>query len=53
MAFHVEEPSFGDIDNLANAIDENGDGKITMQEFDALIVQIVEIIREERQGGGG
>ena len=50
MAFHVEEPSFADIDNLVQALDENGDGKITMDEFDALIGQIVEIIKEEREG---
>ncbi len=33
MAFHVEEPSFADIDNLARALDANGDGKITREEF--------------------
>jgi Ca2+-binding EF-hand superfamily protein len=31
MAFHVEEPSFADIDNLAQALDVNGDGKITRE----------------------
>lgn len=31
MAFHVEEPSFADIDNLARALDVNGDGKITRE----------------------
>jgi hypothetical protein len=30
MAFHVEEPTFADIDNLVQALDVNGDGKITM-----------------------
>ncbi len=38
MAFNVEEPSFTDIDNLAKALDVNGDGKITREEFDELIV---------------
>lgn len=32
-AFHVEEPSFSDIDNLSRALDVNGDGKITKEEF--------------------
>lgn len=49
MAFHVEEPTFTDIDNLVSALDVNGDGKITQAEFEELIVQIVEIIKEERQ----
>jgi Ca2+-binding EF-hand superfamily protein len=49
MAFHVEEPTFTDIDNLVTALDENGDGKIAKAEFDKLIIQIVEIIKEERQ----
>jgi hypothetical protein len=31
MAFHVEEPTFTDIDNLVAALDVNGDGKITSQ----------------------
>lgn len=47
MAFHVEEPSFADIDNLALALDANGDGKITREQFEQLIEKIVEIIREE------
>lgn len=49
MAFHVEQPTFTDIDNLVQALDENGDGKIHKTEFDKLIAQIVEIIREEKQ----
>jgi len=27
--FNVEEPSFGEIDNVVQALDVNGDGKIT------------------------
>lgn len=27
--FHVEEPTMSDVDKLMNAIDVNGDGKIT------------------------
>lgn len=46
MAFNVEEPTFSDIDNLVAAIDTNGDGRITQAEFEQLIVQIVEIIKE-------
>ena len=47
-AFHVEEPSFTDIDKLSRALDVNGDGKITKEEFHELIVEIVTIIKEER-----
>jgi calmodulin len=49
MAFNVEEPSFTDIDNLVGAIDTNGDGRITLTEFEELIHQIVDIIKEERE----
>ncbi len=48
-AFHVEEPTFTDIDNLVNALDVNGDGKITQAEFETLIQEIVVIISEVRQ----
>jgi Ca2+-binding EF-hand superfamily protein len=47
-AFHVEEPSFSDIDRLSKALDVNGDGKITREEFEQLILEIVEIIKEEK-----
>jgi Ca2+-binding EF-hand superfamily protein len=46
MAFNVEEPTFTDIDNLMAALDTNGDGRITQTEFEELIIQIVEIIKE-------
>jgi Ca2+-binding EF-hand superfamily protein len=46
MAFNVEEPTFTDIDNLVAALDTNGDGRITQTEFEELIIQIVEIIKE-------
>jgi predicted RNA-binding protein associated with RNAse of E/G family len=49
MAFNVEEPSFTDIDNLVAAIDTNGDGRISHEEFEQVIRQIVEIIKEERE----
>ena len=49
MAFNVEEPTFAEIDTLAAALDTNGDGRITLLEFEELIQQIVEIIKEERE----
>jgi Ca2+-binding EF-hand superfamily protein len=49
-AFHVEEPSFAEIDNVVQALDVNGDGKITRDEFEQLIHEIIEIIKEERGG---
>ena len=52
-AFYVEEPSFAEIDNVVQALDVNGDGKITREEFEQLIVQIVEIIRVQRGKGEG
>lgn len=30
----MEEPSFAEIDNVVQALDVNGDGKITREEFD-------------------
>jgi Ca2+-binding EF-hand superfamily protein len=32
-AFNVEDPSIADIDDLICAVDANGDGKITEEEF--------------------
>jgi len=32
---------------LSRALDVNGDGKITREEFEALVQEIVQIIKEE------
>lgn len=48
-AFNVEEPSYSDIDDLVSAVDIDGDGRITEEEFNELVRDIVNIIREEIQ----
>lgn len=48
-AFNVEDPTFTDIDELMTAIDIDGDGRITEDEFNQLVGDIINIIREEIQ----
>jgi Ca2+-binding EF-hand superfamily protein len=48
-AFNVEEPTFTDIDDLISSVDIDGDGHITEEEFNELVGDIVNIIREEIQ----
>ena len=48
-AFNVEDPSLADIDELMGAVDIDGDGRITQEEFDELVGDIINIIREEVQ----
>lgn len=48
-AFNVEDPSLTDIDELMGAVDIDGDGRITEEEFDELVGDIINIIREEVQ----
>jgi Ca2+-binding EF-hand superfamily protein len=47
-AFNVEEPSEEDINEILKELDANGDGKISQVEFEALIVDVVKIIEEEK-----
>ena len=48
-AFNVEDPSLTDIDELMGAVDIDGDGRITEEQFDELVGDIINIIREEVQ----
>lgn len=47
-AFNVEEPSEEDINDILKELDANGDGKISQTEFEALIVDVVKIMEEEK-----
>lgn len=48
-AFNVEEPSEEDINDILKELDANGDGKISQSEFEALIVDVVKIMDEEKK----
>ena len=48
-AFKVEEPSEEDINDILKELDANGDGKISQSEFEALIVDVVKIMDEEKK----
>lgn len=48
-AFNVENPTFTDIDDLMAAVDMDGDGRITEEEFNELVGDIISILREEIQ----
>lgn len=47
-AFDVEEPSEDDINDILKELDANGDGKISQGEFQALVIDVVKLIEEER-----
>lgn len=49
-AFDVEEPSEEDINDILKELDANGDGKISQGEFEALVIDVVKLIEEERTG---
>ena len=48
-AFNVEEPSQEDINDILKELDVNGDGKISQLEFEALVVEVVKIIEEQKE----
>lgn len=45
----MEEPSEEDINDILKELDANGDGKISQSEFEALIVDVVKIMDEEKK----
>ena len=49
-SFDVEEPNDDDINVILNELDTNGDGRISQSEFEALVVDVVKIIEEEKTG---
>jgi Ca2+-binding EF-hand superfamily protein len=49
-SFDVEEPNDDDINVILNELDTNGDGRISQTEFEALVVDVVKIIEEEKTG---
>lgn len=49
-AFDVEEPSDDDVNEILKELDANGDGKISQQEFEALVVDVVKLIEEDKTG---
>ena len=46
----MEEPTEEDITFILNELDTNGDGKISQGEFEALVVDVVKLIEEEKTG---
>ena len=48
-SFHVEHPNDEDITEIFKELDVNGDRRISQTEFQALINDVVEIIKEERK----
>ena len=49
-SFDVEDPSEEDITFILNELDSNGDGRISQGEFEALVVDVVQLIEEEKTG---
>jgi Ca2+-binding EF-hand superfamily protein len=50
-SFHVEHPSEEDINEVFRELDVNGDGKISRNEFESMIDEVVKIIQEEKHDG--
>ena len=48
-SFHVEHPSDDEINDIFKDLDVNGDGRISQIEFQALIDEVVKIIKEEKK----
>ena len=46
-SFHAVRPSDEDVMEIFKELDLNGDGKISRQEFETLIDEVVQIIKEE------
>lgn len=49
-AFNVEEPSEEDINDILKELDVNGDGKISKEQFEQLITDVINIMEEEKFG---
>lgn len=45
--FKTEDPSDKEIQTIFEELDENGDGRISKEEFEKLIEEIVKIVKEE------
>lgn len=46
-AFNVEEPSEEEINDILRDLDANGDGKVSMGEFETLVEEVISIIEEQ------
>ena len=48
-AFNVDDPTEDDVAFILKELDTNGDGKISRDEFQVLIEEVADLIKEEQE----